>query len=73
MSLRRTRRRSGHIELCLPTPAKQPPAVDGWLHEIKHDGSASWPGARARDEAAGVAASKVIRLPVPMSAFGGSR
>src|SRR5690242_11528099 len=26
------------IEPCLPSPAKRPPAGDGWLHEIKHDG-----------------------------------
>jgi bifunctional non-homologous end joining protein LigD len=25
-------------EPCLPRPAKQPPAGDGWIHEIKHDG-----------------------------------
>jgi bifunctional non-homologous end joining protein LigD len=26
------------IEPCLPRPAKQPPAGQGWIHEIKHDG-----------------------------------
>jgi ATP-dependent DNA ligase len=25
-------------EPCLPSPATKPPAGDGWLHEIKHDG-----------------------------------
>jgi bifunctional non-homologous end joining protein LigD len=25
-------------EPCLPSPAAKPPAGDGWLHEIKHDG-----------------------------------
>jgi bifunctional non-homologous end joining protein LigD len=25
-------------EPCLPSPAARPPAVAGWLHEIKHDG-----------------------------------
>ena len=29
---------AGFIQPCLPTSAKQPPAGDGWLHEIKHDG-----------------------------------
>jgi ATP-dependent DNA ligase len=39
MSLRpRTRRLVGHVEPCLASPAAQPPAGDGWLHEIKHDG-----------------------------------
>jgi bifunctional non-homologous end joining protein LigD len=33
-----TRRPLGHIEPCLPSPAAHPPAGDGWLHEIKHDG-----------------------------------
>jgi bifunctional non-homologous end joining protein LigD len=28
----------GHIKPCLPTPAEHPPAGEGWLHEIKHDG-----------------------------------
>src|SRR5260370_6359516 len=26
------------VELCLPSPAKRPPAGPNWLHEIKHDG-----------------------------------
>jgi bifunctional non-homologous end joining protein LigD len=26
------------FELCLPRPAKDPPAGPGWIHEIKHDG-----------------------------------
>jgi bifunctional non-homologous end joining protein LigD len=26
------------IEPCVPRPAKQPPAGQGWIHEIKHDG-----------------------------------
>ena len=26
------------IEPCLPSPAVKPPAGQGWLHEIKHDG-----------------------------------
>jgi bifunctional non-homologous end joining protein LigD len=26
------------FEPCLPRPAKLPPAGDGWIHEIKHDG-----------------------------------
>ena len=25
-------------EPCLPSPAQQPPAGSGWIHEIKHDG-----------------------------------
>jgi bifunctional non-homologous end joining protein LigD len=37
MSLR-TRRTSGHIDPCLPSPAERPPSGDGWIHEIKHDG-----------------------------------
>jgi bifunctional non-homologous end joining protein LigD len=32
------RRLIGHVDPCLPSPAKRPPAGDGWLHEIKHDG-----------------------------------
>jgi bifunctional non-homologous end joining protein LigD len=32
------RRGVGAIEPCLPSPAKQPPAGPGWIHEIKHDG-----------------------------------
>src|ERR671925_1676616 len=31
-------RLTGFIEPCLPSPAAKPPAGDGWLHEIKHDG-----------------------------------
>jgi ATP-dependent DNA ligase len=26
------------IKPWLPSPAKEPPSGDGWLHEIKHDG-----------------------------------
>jgi ATP-dependent DNA ligase len=33
-----TRRRSGRIELCLPSSAKAPPGGPDWLYEIKHDG-----------------------------------
>ena len=28
----------GFIDPCCPTPRKEPPSGDGWLHEIKHDG-----------------------------------
>lgn len=28
----------GFIDPCCPTPRKEPPVGDGWLHEIKHDG-----------------------------------
>ena len=28
----------GFIEPCCPTPRKEPPSGEGWLHEIKHDG-----------------------------------
>ena len=46
MSLReRTRPGLGVIEPCLPSPAEVPPSGPGWLHEIKHDASASWPAA----------------------------
>ena len=39
MSLRlHTRSTLGHIEPCLPSPAKRPPAGANWIHEIKHDG-----------------------------------
>jgi bifunctional non-homologous end joining protein LigD len=38
MSRLRTRRTSGHIDPCLPSPAERPPFGDGWIHEIKHDG-----------------------------------
>jgi ATP-dependent DNA ligase len=30
--------RDGFIEPCLPSPAPNPPAGDGWIHEIKLDG-----------------------------------
>jgi hypothetical protein len=26
------------IKPCPPSPAKEPPSGDGWVHEIKHDG-----------------------------------
>src|SRR5262245_40948780 len=29
---------AGFIEPCLPSPAPNPPAGDGWIHEIKLDG-----------------------------------
>ncbi len=32
------RKSPGFIEPCIPTLAKAPPAGEGWLHEIKHDG-----------------------------------
>ena len=35
---RRLSRRERPFELCLPRPAKEPPAGEGWIHEIKHDG-----------------------------------
>jgi bifunctional non-homologous end joining protein LigD len=28
----------GFVDPCCPTPRKEPPAGEGWLHEIKHDG-----------------------------------
>src|SRR5712675_3388105 len=31
-------RAAAFIELCLPSPAKKPPAGSNWIHEIKHDG-----------------------------------
>ncbi len=31
-------RPNGFIEPCLPSPAPNPPAGTGWIHEIKHDG-----------------------------------
>ena len=34
----RAEQSSPRFEPCLPRPAKQPPAGDGWIHEIKHDG-----------------------------------
>jgi len=33
-----SRRTHPAIEPCLPRPAKEPAAGDGWIHEIKHDG-----------------------------------
>jgi bifunctional non-homologous end joining protein LigD len=39
--LRRRIRAEGSLsryEPCLPSPAKHPPAGNGWIHEIKHDG-----------------------------------
>src|SRR6516165_7982894 len=33
-----SRRLSRSIQPCLPSPAKEPPAGPGWIHEIKHDG-----------------------------------
>jgi bifunctional non-homologous end joining protein LigD len=33
-----THRSLGHIEPCLPSPAKRPPAGANWIHEVKHDG-----------------------------------
>ena len=36
--LRMRPRLAGFIEPCLPSPAPNPPAGAGWLHEIKHDG-----------------------------------
>ncbi len=38
LSLRSALRNIGHIEPCLPSPAKRPPAGPNWIHEIKHDG-----------------------------------
>jgi ATP-dependent DNA ligase len=35
---RRLKRRESSFEPCLPRPAKLPPAGEGWIHEIKHDG-----------------------------------
>src|ERR1700724_3956948 len=29
---------AGVIAPCLPSPARQPPSGEQWLHEIKHDG-----------------------------------
>ena len=34
----KVRKSPGFIEPCIPTLAKAPPAGEGWLHEIKHDG-----------------------------------
>ena len=36
--LRMRPRLTGFIEPCLPSPAPNPPADDGWIHEIKLDG-----------------------------------
>jgi bifunctional non-homologous end joining protein LigD len=36
--LRMRPRPNGFIEPCLPSPAPNPPAGDGWIHEIKLDG-----------------------------------
>jgi len=38
ITLQRSGRAAGHIEPCLPSPAKAPPSGSEWLHEIKHDG-----------------------------------
>jgi hypothetical protein len=35
---RELHRQLKRLELCLPRPAKMPPAGPGWIHEIKHDG-----------------------------------
>ncbi len=35
---RELQRQLKRLELCLPRPAKKPPAGPGWIHEIKHDG-----------------------------------
>jgi bifunctional non-homologous end joining protein LigD len=35
---KRTRRSLGVTKPCFPSPAERPPAGQGWLHEIKHDG-----------------------------------
>src|SRR5580704_13077214 len=34
----RAERLLSRFEPCLPSPAKHPPAGNGWIHEIKHDG-----------------------------------
>jgi bifunctional non-homologous end joining protein LigD len=34
----RAERPLSRFEPCLPSPAKHPPAGNGWIHEIKHDG-----------------------------------
>ena len=36
--LRMRARLAGFTEPCLPSPAPNPPAGDGWIHEIKLDG-----------------------------------
>jgi len=38
MVLRTRPRPNGFIQPCLPSPAPNPPAGDGWVHEIKLDG-----------------------------------
>jgi hypothetical protein len=38
MSLRLRTLPAGFIVPCLFTSAKRPPAGDGWLHEMKHEG-----------------------------------
>ena len=35
---RELQRQLKRLELCLPRPAKKPPAGPGWIHENKHDG-----------------------------------
>jgi ATP-dependent DNA ligase len=35
---RELQRQLKRLELCLPRPARKPPAGPGWIHEIKHDG-----------------------------------
>jgi hypothetical protein len=42
--LQRSGRVAGLVERLL-SPAKAPPSGPDWLHEIKHDGFASWHGA----------------------------
>jgi bifunctional non-homologous end joining protein LigD len=37
-NVRRSGRKAGLIEPCLPSPAQAPPTGSDWLHEIKHDG-----------------------------------
>ena len=46
--LQRSSRAGGPIGPCLPSRAKAPPSGPAWLHDIKHDGSASWRGATPR-------------------------
>ena len=41
---KRKSRPVGFIDPCLPSPAKEPPSGSDWIHEIKHDGFAFWPG-----------------------------
>ena len=35
---RELQRQLKRLELCLPRPARKPPAGPGWIYEIKHDG-----------------------------------